>query len=137
MPTTTIKNVETCSDTTKIVTTDTATNETITETIIDNQTITTQENCSDLDACQAMCPCGDLDLRKLVEETRCWAFKSSNVAAATGNAVIIFAMRILQEILISECESGNTNIDNVFLIAAAIGNLGEVLKIYNPQPFNS
>lgn len=138
MTPTTIISTEVCQDTTTIVTADAQSNTTTTETITDNQTTTTTATRDDDAPDQTQkCPCGNLDLRKLVEQTRCWAFKSSNVAAATANGVLIFAMKILQEILISECESDNANIDNIFLIASAIGEIAQIIEVYNPQPFNS
>lgn len=138
MTPTTITNTEVCRDSKIVTKTSTETNTTTTETCTDNQTTTiTESETNTEDECCLQCPCGNLDLRKLVEETRCWAFKSSNVAAANANAVMIFVMKVLQEIIINECRSKEANIDNILLIAAAIGEIGQVIRVYNPQPFNS
>lgn len=133
----TISTTESCIDTTTIITENSADQTTTTETCTQNQT-TTITGGADAPGDQPLqCPCGNLDLRKLVEKTRCWAFKSSNISAATANSVLIFALKILQEILIQECKSKQADINNIFLIAAAIAELAEVVKVYNPPPFNS
>lgn len=138
MTPTSITNTEVCRDTTTVVSTETQTNATITKSCTDNQTTTiTETETLDEKSCAGKCPCGNLDLRKLLEETRCFAFKSSNISAATANSVMIFAMKILQEILINECHSKNADINRILLIAAAIGEIGQVIRVYNPQPFNS
>ena len=132
----TTTNTEVCRDSTNVVTKETDSDTTTTKSCTDNQTTTITETTAKPTQ-PLKCPCGNLNLRKLVEETRCWAFKSSNIAAANANAVMIFAMKVLQEIIISECHSENPNVNNIILIAAAIGEIGQVIKIYNPQPFNS
>lgn len=138
MTPTTITNTEVCRDSSIVVTTEAESNTTTTKSCTDNQTTTiTETDTRNDNDCNNKCPCGNLDLRKLLEETRCFAFKSSNISAATANSVMIFVMKILQEIIISECRSNNADIDRILLIAAAIGEIGQVIKVYNPQPFNS
>lgn len=132
----TITISENCIDTSTTVIADATNNTTTTETCTDNQT-TTITRTPDDDEDLRQCPCGNLDLCKLVEQTRCWAFKSSNIAAANANAVMIFAMKLLQQILIQECKSDTANVNNVFLTAAAIAELSDAIKVYNPPPFNS
>lgn len=128
----TVTKTETCNDTTTIVTTDSATNRTTTQQTVDNCTKTTTFTRGD-----RPCPCGHLDLERLVEQTRCWAFKSSNLAAANSNAVLIFALQVLQEILIHECRNKNATINQIFLITTAIAEIAEIIRVYNPSPFNS
>lgn len=81
--------------------------------------------------------CGHFDLKKLAEESRCAAFRSSNIAAATSNSVVIFTMLILQEILIKECKRGTLDLNTIFLISNAISNLSTGIIVVNPQPLSS
>lgn len=134
----TIVTTETCLDTTTTVTVDATDDTTTTTTVTDNLSTTVNEtNSSDDNILHAKCPCGNINLHKLLEQSRCWAFKSTNITAATSNAVLIFAMKILQEILIQQCKDDELDINNVFLITAAIAELAKFIRVYNPQPFNS
>lgn len=137
MTPTTITNTEVCRDSTTVEITEVEANATTTKSCIDNQTTTITETDTKDDCQKHQCLCGHLDLRKLAEETRHCAFKSSNISAATANSVMIFAMKILQEILISECKSEKADVTKIILIASAIGQIGNVILIYNPQSFNS
>lgn len=134
----TTTTTENCNDTTTVVITDASGQTTRTETSTDNQTTTITATEEIPDSCEEFkCPCGDLNLHRLLEQSRCWAFKSSNISAATANGVIIFAMKILQEILIQLCKSEETTLNDIVLVAVAIGELSEVIRVYNPAPFNS
>lgn len=129
-----VNRTETFSDNTTTVTTETIDDIAVTTTETNNQTTTkTNESSGNLIAC----PCRRLNLHKLVEETRCWSFQSSNISAAHANAALVFAMTILQQILIDTCKQERVNVNDIFLIATAIAEMGEVLKVYNPAPFNS
>lgn len=135
--TTTVTASEKICDTTK-VTTETEDNITTTTTNTCskncNETITTAPDPSSFTAC---CPCGKFDLDKLAEESRRCAFKSSNIALATSNGIVVFTMLVLQEILKRQCRSNTLNLDTIFLIASTIATLGDGVLINNPQPFNS
>ncbi|MBP2631068.1 MAG: hypothetical protein H6Q70_1696 [Firmicutes bacterium] len=127
--TTDVTTVVTAVDETTSATTTTTTNQrtnTLSET-----TETTEDNLIDCNNC------GNIDLRKLAEESRCAAFRSSNIAAATSNSVVIFTMLILQEILIKECKKGTFDLDSILLISNAISNLSAGIVVVNPQPLNS
>lgn len=135
---TTVTTAEKICDTTKI-TTDTTDNITTTTTDTcsksSNQTVTKAPPASNvLTTC---CPCGHFDLNKLAEESRRCAFKSSNVALAVSNSIVVFTMIVLQEILKNQCRCKNLNLDTVFLLASTIATLGDAVLINNPQPFNS
>ena len=118
--------------------------ETVTE---DTKTVTTTQNCQKNtnesvtkatgNILTGKCPCGRFDLDRLAEESRCWAFKSSNIVAATSNSIVVFSLLVLQEILKEECRAGSLNLDNVFLITSAMAALGDGIQINNPPPFNS
>lgn len=118
--------------------------DTVTE---ETKTITTTQNCqknTNETITQAtgniligQCPCGRFDLDRLAEESRCCAFKSSNIVAATSNAIVVFSLLVLQEILKEECRGDSLNLDNVFLITSAMAALGDGIQINNPPPFNS
>jgi hypothetical protein len=135
--TTTTSTTACSTDVTTVVTAvDEATAATTTTTT--NQrtsTVETTETAGDILAgCNS---CGHFDLKKLAEESRCAAFRSSNIAAATSNSVVIFTMLILQEILIKECKKGTLNLDTIFLISNAISNLSTGIIVVNPQPLSS
>lgn len=83
------------------------------------------------------CPCGRFNLDKLADETLACSLQSSNIMLAQSNAIVVFTMIILQEVLITICKSDNFKIDNVFLITSALASLGDGLQINNPPPFNS
>lgn len=127
--TTDITTVVTAVDQTTATTTTTTTNQR-------NSTISeiTETNEDNLAGCNN---CSHFDLKKLAEESRCAAFRSSNIAAATSNSVVIFTMLILQEILIKECRKGTLNLDTILLISNAISNLSTGIIVVNPQPLSS
>ena len=136
--TTTVTTSENICDTTKV--------KTITE---DNITTTTTNNCTKscnetttkspdgADTLTACCPCGNFDLDKMAEESLRCAFKSSNVALAISNSIVVFAMIVLQEILKQECHNKTLNLDTIFLLTNTIATLGDGVLINNPQPFTS
>lgn len=138
MPDATMTTVsEKICDTTR-VTTETQDNVTTTTTNTTskncNETVTKTPDPNTLTAC---CPCGKFDLNKLAEESRRCAFKSSNIALADSNSIVVFAMLILQEILKKQCRNNTLNLDTIFLITSTIATLGDAVLINNPQPFNS
>lgn len=137
METTSITRTETCQDNKTTVITDTIDDKTVTTTCIDNKTTTKTSNKTLNDPKVIRCPCHRLNLQKLLEETRCQAFKSSNRAAARADGVLLFALQILQNILICKCKQEEVNINDLFLIATAMGEIGDIISIYNPPPFNS
>lgn len=137
MPTS-FTRTEICLDTKTTVTTETADNKVTTTTQTDNQTTTSTTSGSDAPNTAILhCPCHRLDLEKLMEETRRQAFRSTNRSAASSNAVLIFAQKILQQILIYKCRQNEVDINQIFLIAGAIAEIAQNLRIYNPAPFNS
>lgn len=127
--TTDITTVVTAVDEATATTTSTTTNQR-------NSTISevTETNEGNLVGCNS---CGHFDLKKLAEESRCAAFRSSNIAAATSNSVVIFTMLILQEILIKECRKGTLDLNTILLISNAISSLSTGIIVVNPQPLSS
>lgn len=120
--------VVTETDPTASTTTTTTTNQQNSSTCQITETENTNAPCG---------PCAHFDLKKLAEESRAAAFRSSNIAAATSNSVIIFTMLVLQELLIKECKKNTLDLDAIFLISNAISNLGDGITITNPQALNS
>lgn len=121
---------------------------TVTAATVGNTTTTKTNNCAkacnetititpDSTIIKKTCPCGHFDLDKLAEDSRRAAFKSSNIAAATSNSIVVFSLLILQEILKNLCKAKRLNLDTVFLITSAMALLAEGLQLNNPQPFNS
>lgn len=115
------------------VTTSTADDTTTTTTNTTTCTKTTSSSSDDDGGCHF---CGNLNLEKLTQETRCTALKSSNLAASTSNAILIFTEILMQEIIKNECKKKNPDIEIIFRAALAIAALAENLHLYNPQPFN-
>lgn len=105
-----------------------------TTTTTNNRNTTTCAITETNDALSERC---HFDLKKLAEESHCAAFRSSNIAAATSNSVVIFTMLLLQELLIKECKKGTINLDTILLISNAISNLSAGVIVTNPQPLNS
>lgn len=138
MPETTVSTSIKTRDTTKV---STSTEEAITTTQTDNCSKTSNETVTNTpDARGTMrvrCPCSKFDLDKIAEESRRCAFKSSNIILATSNAIVVFTLLVLQEILITQCRRGRLNYDTLFLITSAIAALGDSIKINNPPPFTS
>lgn len=137
MPTS-FTRTETCLDTKTTVTTETTDNKVTTTTQTDNQTTTSTTSGSDaVNAAILRCPCHRLDLQKLLEETRRQAFRSTNRSSASANAVLVFAQKVLQQILIYKCRQDEVDINQIFLIAGAIAEIAQNIRVYNPTPFNS
>lgn len=137
MESTAITRTETCLDTKTTVITDTVDDKTVTTTCVDNKTTTKTSSQTIPDPRIIRCPCHRLNLPKLLEETRCQAFKSSNRSATRADGVLLFALQILQNILIFKCKQKEVNINDLVLIAIAMGEIGDIISIYNPPPFNS
>lgn len=137
MPTS-FTRTETCLDTKTTVTTETVDNKVTTTTQTDNQTTTSTTSGGDtVNTALLRCPCHRLDLPKLLEETRRQAFRSTNRSAASANAVLIFAQKVLQQVLIFKCRQDEVDINQIFLIAGAIAEIAQNIRVYNPAPFNS
>ncbi len=137
---TTIKtNTTECStDITTVVTeVDTVTDATTTTTTNNRNTTTCETIEAADDESEGCNQCGHFDLRKLAEESHCAAFRSSNIAAATNNSVIIFTMRVLQELIIKECRKGTLDVNTITSIATSMGDVSLGIKVYNNQPFDS
>lgn len=130
----------TTQDTNNVTTvvTQTVDDTTTTTTTTNNQSCTKTVTDSDEDEIDNSngCACGPFNLDKLAEQSRNAAFRSSNIAVATSNSVSIFAMLILQELLIKQCRKKQLNLDDLFLITTAIAALAENVQSYNPQPLN-
>ena len=136
--TTKTNTTESSTDITTIVTEVDHTTDATTTTTTNQRTSTVSETTETDDDRVAGCNnCGHFDLKKLAEESRCAAFRSSNIAAATSNSVVIFTMLVLQELLIKECKKGTLNFDMIFLISNAISNLSAGIIVINPPPLNS
>ncbi|MBP2631950.1 MAG: hypothetical protein H6Q70_2578 [Firmicutes bacterium] len=132
-------NTTACStDITTVVTeVDTTTATTTTTTTNNNNSSTCQTVETGSDSSENCNQCGHFNLKKLAEESRYAAFRSSNIAAATSNSVVIFTMLVLQELLIKECKKGTLDLDAIFLISNAISDLSVGIVVTNPQPLNS
>jgi len=137
--TTTKTNTTECStDVTTVVTEVDAVTDATTTTTTNNRNTTICETTEIADDTSEGCnQCGHFDLKKLAEESRCAAFRSSNIAVATSNSVVIFTMLLLQELLIKECKKGTLNLDTIFLISNAISNLSVGIIVINPPPLSS
>jgi hypothetical protein len=137
--TTTKLNTTECStDITTVVTEVDPQTTASTTTTTNQRTSTVSETLETAGDTVAICNnCCHFDLKKLAEESRCAAFRSSNIAAATSNSVVIFTMLVLQELLIKECKKGTLNLDTIFLISNAISNLSVGIIVINPQPLSS
>ncbi len=126
----------TCEDTSTVTTVTTSTENDTTTTTTSTQTCTkTVQTTPDSDSGECGF-CGRLNLDKLAEQTRCTALKSSNLAVANSNAILLFTQLVMQEILKNECRRKNPNTDRIFSAAATIAALAENYHLYNPQPFN-
>lgn len=136
--TTTTSTSECSTDITTVVTEVDETTDATTTTTTNQRTSTISETTETTgDSLNGCTPCGPFDLKKLAEESRCAAFRSSNIAAATSNSVVIFALLILQELLIKECKKGTLDLNTIFLISNAISNLSTSIIVINPPPLNS
>lgn len=137
--TTTTTNTTACStDVTTVVTEVDAKTDATTTTTTNERTSTISETTQTAADQVAGCNnCGHFDLKKLAEESRCAAFRSSNIAAATSNSIVIFTMLILQELLIKECKKTTLNLDTILLISSAVSNLSVGIIVTNPQPLSS
>lgn len=136
--TTTTNTTECSTDITTVVTEVDTQTDTTTTTTTNQRTSNVSETTEIADDAVALCNnCCHFDLKKLAEESRCAAFRSSNIAAATSNSVVIFTLLILQELLIKECKKGTLNLDTILLISSAISNLSVGIIVTNPPPLSS
>jgi len=122
------------TDITTVVTAVDAATSTTTTTTTNNRNTTT---CAITEATNNLSEHCHFDLKKLAEESRCAAFRSSNIAAATSNSVVIFTLLVFQELLIKECKKSTLDLNTIFLISNAISNLSASILVTNPQPLNS
>lgn len=69
----------------------------------------------------------------LFSQTQCLATKNTELAAAVGNGIVLYAMFVLQQILAQQALNPVADLANIVSLANAIAALNNSLSVTNVQ----